>query len=274
MSADRTPSNPQGLRDLPFEVPRVTSTKKKRAMQIYEALSERYPDAECALEYSTPHELLIATILSAQSTDVGVNKATPGLFKAFPKPADYAKASTEKIEPHVKTIGLYRNKSKAVHAAMTTLVEEFGGEVPQNMDDLLKLRGVARKTANVVLGNAFGINMGVVVDTHVDRVSRRFGLVPESVTLPMAERYLIATFPRDTWTMLSHLLIFHGRQACKARGELCAEDEICKRFCANAKPGAKARATTKKKTAKKKPSKKKSSKKTPVKKSTAKKTSR
>ncbi len=147
---------------------------------------------------------------------------------------------------------------------MTTLVEEFGGKVPRNMDDLLTLRGVARKTANVVLGNAFGINMGVVVDTHVDRVSRRFGLVPEGVTLPMAERHLIATFPRDTWTMLSHLLIFHGRQACKARGELCAEDEICKRFCANAKGVTKKPATKKKsakKTSKKKASKKKTTKK-------------
>lgn len=256
MTETRTPSNPEGLRDIPFPLPKVHHAKKKRALEIYEALSQRYPDAECALHFSNPHELLIATILSAQSTDVGVNKATPGLFEAFPTPEDYAESAPEEIEPYIKTIGLYRNKARAIHAAMTTLVENFGGEVPQNMDDLLTLRGVARKTANVVLGNAFGTNMGVVVDTHVDRVSRRFGLVPEDVTLPMAERHLMATFPRETWTDLSHMLIYHGRQVCKARGALCAEDSICRRFCANATASAK---NTKKKTAKKKTARKRKS---------------
>lgn len=257
MTDARTPNNPVGLRDLPFELPKVHGSKKTRAAQIYDALRERYPDAKCALQYTNPHELLIATILSAQSTDVGVNKATPALFKAFKAPKDYAKSTPEKIEPYVKTIGLYRNKSKAIHAAMTAVVEDFGGEVPDTMEALLTLRGVARKTANVVLGNAFGINMGVVVDTHVDRLSRRFGLAPEGVTLPMVERHLMATFPRETWTMLSHLLIEHGRAVCKARGALCAGDEICERFCANAKAGAGAGAnssaqrTTKKKVAKK-----------------------
>ena len=130
------------------------------------------------------------------------------------------------------------------------------------MDDLLTLRGVARKTANVVLGNAFGINMGVVVDTHVDRVSRRFSLVPEDVTLPMAERHLMATFPRETWTDLSHMLIYHGRQVCKARGALCAEDAICRRFCSNAKaPATSTKKKTAKKTSKKKTTRKKTKKK-------------
>ena len=249
MTRARTTSNPEGLRDIPFELPGVHHSKKKRAREIYDALSSRYPDSTCALTFTNAHELLIATILSAQSTDVGVNKATPALFEAFPAPEDYADASPEEIMPYIRTIGLYRNKAKAIHAAMTSLVENFGGEVPGTMEDLLTLRGVARKTANVVLGNAFGINMGVVVDTHVDRISRRYGLVPEGVTVQMAERHLMATFPRETWTQLSHLMIDHGRAVCKARGALCAEDSICTRFCANAKTPAK---TSKKKRSRKK----------------------
>ena len=224
-------SNPRGLSDIPFQLPEVTTAEKRRARQIYQALAARYPDAHCELDYTTPHELLIATILSAQATDVGVNKATPGLFKRFPTPADYAKATPAKIEPFIKTIGLFRNKAKAVHAAMTTLVEEFDGEVPRTMEELLTLRGVARKTANVVLGNAFDINMGVVVDTHIERLSKRFGLVEDDATVQQVERRLMALFPRDKWCMLSHLLIFHGRRVCKARGGTCREDDICRRWC-------------------------------------------
>lgn len=226
--------------DIPFELPKVTPTQKKRAMEIYSALVERYPDAHCELDFDAkkPHQLLIATILSAQATDVGVNKATPALFKAFPTPADFARATPEQIEPYIKTIGLYRSKAKAVVEAMKTVVEKFDGQVPRTMSELLTLRGVARKTANVVLGNAFGINVGVVVDTHVDRVAKRFGLVPEDASVAMVERRLMALFPRATWCMLSHLLIFHGRRACKARGGLCATDSICKRFCSNARKTA------------------------------------
>jgi len=243
----RTPGNPRGLRDLPFPVPAVTRAQKDRARRIAQALAERYPDAYCELDFTTPHELLIATILSAQSTDAGVNKATPGLFEAFATPQDYAAATPQKIERHVKSIGLYRNKAKAIHAAMTRVVEEFNGEVPQSMDELLTLRGVARKTASVVLGNAFGINDGFVVDTHIERLAKRFGLAPEEATVPMVERYLIALFPRDQWCDLSHRLIFHGRRVCKARGGTCAEDAICRRFCSNAKAASK---TTKPKSAK------------------------
>lgn len=223
-------ANPRGLKDISFPLPQVTPSERRRARRLADALAQHYPDAHCELVYSTPHELLIATILSAQSTDAGVNKATPGLFKAFPTPADYAASSPEAIEPYIKTIGLYRNKAKAVHAAMTEVVERFGGEVPQTMDDLLTLRGVARKTANVVLGNAFGINVGFVVDTHIDRLARRFCLVPEDATVAMVERHLMALFPRDRWCDLSHQLIFHGRRACKARGGSCAEHPICKSF--------------------------------------------
>lgn len=234
-STERTPSNPPGLRDLPFRLPRVTPKSRERAGAIFEALHERYPDAKCALDFSTPHELLIATILSAQSTDAGVNKATPALFKAFPAPRDYAKATPAKIEPYIRTIGLFRNKSKAIHAAMKSIVDDFGGEVPRTMEGLLTLRGVARKTANVVLGNAFGLNEGVVVDTHVERLAKRFGLAPKSATVAMVERRLMALFPRETWWLVPHLFISHGRAVCKARGGSCSDDPICRRFCSNAK---------------------------------------
>ncbi|GAB4515209.1 MAG: endonuclease III [Phycisphaerales bacterium] len=230
-----TPDNPRGLRDLPFALPDVTPAQKSRARRIYKDLEERYPDAHCELDYTQPHELLIATILSAQATDVGVNKATPGLFKAFPTPADYAASSPEGIEPYIKTIGLFRSKAKSVHAAMSRVVEEFGGEVPRTMEGLLSLRGVARKTAGVVLGEAFGIMEGVVVDTHVERISKRFGLVPEDATVAMTERWLMALFPRPKWARLSHLLIFHGRRACKARGGDCATDAICVKYCTNSR---------------------------------------
>lgn len=238
--AEVTPRNPPGLRDIPFLLPRVTQKQRDRASEIYTALLERYPDAHCELNFTSPHELLVATILSAQATDVGVNKATPALFKAFPAPAHYARAEPSDIEPYIRTIGLYRNKAKAIVAAMRAVASEFGGEVPRTMDELLSLRGVARKTANVVLGNAYGINMGVVVDTHVERLAKRFGLAPASATVQAVERRLMALFPRDRWAMLSHLLIFHGRRACKARGGSCATDPICRRFCSNSVPAARA----------------------------------
>ena len=216
-----------------FELPKKTEVESKRAGRILAALRRRYPDACCELEFSNAHELLVATILSAQATDVGVNKATPGLFKRFPTPRSYAGTTPEDVEPYVKTLNFWRNKARAVHATMNRLDQEHGGTVPQTMEQLLELRGVARKTANVVLGNAFGINMGVVVDTHVGRIARRFKLTkheaPEKV-----ERDLMALFPRPSWCLLSHLFIFHGRRACKARGALCSEDLICRKYCSNA----------------------------------------
>lgn len=202
----------------------------ERAARLAEALKVHYPEAHCELHYRSPHELLIATILSAQATDVSVNKATPALFATFPTPAAYANATPEAIEPYIKTIGLFRNKAKAVHAAMTTLVREFGGEVPRSMDDLLTLRGVARKTANVVLGNAFKINAGFVVDTHVERLSTRLGLVKAGTPVAKIEQRLMALFPREQWCDLSHRLIFHGRRACKARMPACAAHPICAEF--------------------------------------------
>jgi len=229
-----TPQNPPGLRDIPFELPRPDPAEKRRAKRILSALRERYPDAKCALNYSSPHELLVATILSAQTTDAAVNKATPALFKAFPTPEAYARATPAKVEPYIRSLGFFRNKAKAIHSAMTDVAERFNGEAPQTMDDLLSLHGVARKTANVVLGNAFGVNVGFVVDTHIERLSKRFGLVETDATVRMIERRLMALFPRDSWTDLSHLLIAHGRAVCKARGALCEQDSICRRFCSNA----------------------------------------
>jgi endonuclease-3 len=216
--------------EFPFQLPRVTGAERKRAAQLLEALDEHYPRAHCELKFTTPHELLVATILSAQSTDVGVNKATPALFARFPTPADYAAASPEEIEPYIRTIGLFRNKAKAIHASMRDVVERFGGEVPRTMEELLTLRGVARKTANVVLGNAYGVNVGFVVDTHIARLSVRFCLAEEGATVSAIERRLMALFPRERWCDVSHMLVWHGRRACPARAKGCGEHPVCKRF--------------------------------------------
>jgi endonuclease III len=208
----------------------VSEKEKARAGRLLVELAEHYPGAHCELSFRSPHELLIATILSAQSTDVGVNKVTPALFARFPTPKDYAAATPEEIEPYIRSTGFFRNKAKAVHAAMSAVVERFGGEVPRTMEELLSLHGVARKTANVVLGNAFGMNEGFVVDTHIERLSRRFCLVPKGATVQMIERHLMALFPRERWCELSHMFIWHGRRACKARMPACSEHAVCREF--------------------------------------------
>ena len=218
------------IEGIPFELPPTTEEQRRRAMALLDALEAEYPTAHCELDYTKPHELLVATILSAQTTDVGVNRATPALFKRFPTPADYAAAKPEDIEPYIKSLGFFRNKSKSVHLAMKAVVERHGGDVPRTMAELLELQGVARKTANVVLGNAFGMNEGFVVDTHVERLSRRFGLVPDGAKVQAIERWLMALFPRERWCQLSHMLIWHGRRACSARGVKCSEHPICARF--------------------------------------------
>ncbi len=223
-------SSAEANRDIPFELPKVSGKEKAHALELLRMLRESYPDAHCELDYTSPHELLIATILSAQTTDVGVNKATPALFKKFPTPADYAKSTPEEIEPYVKTLGFFRNKAKSVHLAMKEVHEKHGDQVPRTMHDLLALQGVARKTANVVLGNAFGINVGFVVDTHVERLSKRFGLVPQDANVQQIERRLMALFPREEWCNLSHMLIWHGRRACKARHVACPSHPICAAF--------------------------------------------
>jgi endonuclease-3 len=206
---------------------------KKKAREIFSALQNRYPDATCALKYASPFELLIATILSAQATDVSVNKATPALFQSFSSPKAFAASSPEEIEPYIASIGLFRSKAKSLYETSKRIAEVFGGEVPCTMKDLISLRGVARKTANVVLGNAMGKNEGVVVDTHVSRLAQRFRMTKET-TPPKIEQDLMALFPQDDWTILSHLLIYHGRAVCKKRGGSCSEDSICKCYCSNA----------------------------------------
>ena len=215
-------------------LPRKSARQRERALALLDALRGRYPDARCELDWTKPHELLMATILSAQCTDVAVNRATPGLFAAYPTLPDLAKAAPAEIEPHIRSIGLFRAKARAIHETARILCERFGGEVPRTMEELLLLRGVARKTANVVLGNCFGINVGVVVDTHVARLSARLGL-SRGRTPAAIERDLMALFPREEWCLLSHLLIFHGRRACRARGGSCASDPICLAFCSEAR---------------------------------------
>ncbi|WP_242979065.1 endonuclease III [Rhodohalobacter mucosus] len=212
------------------KLPRKTKKQKERAAEILEELYKYYPDPHCELNHNNPFELLVATILSAQCTDVRVNKVTPALFKAYPTPEAMAEAPLEELEELVKTTGFYRNKALSLKEASRTLVEEFGSEVPQTMDELLTLRGAARKTANVVLGNAFGINHGVVVDTHVKRISNRLGLTREKKNTNKIERDLMALFPRESWTDLSHLMIHHGRNACKARFSEPPDHPICIKY--------------------------------------------
>ena len=216
--------------DLPVALPRTTPEQRARAERLLLALRAHYPDAHCELTHSSAHELLVATILSAQCTDVAVNKATPALFARFPTPAAYAQATPAEIEPYIRSLGFFRNKAKSIHGAMTLLVEKFNGEVPRTMDELLTLPGVARKTAGVVLGNIFKINDGVVVDTHVERLSKRLGLARPSDAPADVENRLMSLFPRESWCDLSHMLIFHGRRACKARHVPCGKHPICAEF--------------------------------------------
>lgn len=216
-----------------MKLPRKSKQQKERAANILEELYQHYPNPHCELDHRNAFELLIATILSAQCTDVRVNKVTPALFETYPTPELMAEAPLEELEELVRTTGFYRNKALSLKETSKTLVEEFDGEVPQTMDELLTLRGAARKTANVVLGNAFGINEGVVVDTHVKRISNRFGLTREKKNTDKIERDLMALFPRENWTDLSHLLIHHGRNACKARLSSAPDHPMCKKYGRN-----------------------------------------
>lgn len=210
-----------------MKLPKKTKLQKERALKILEELYANYPDPYCELNHRNPFELLIATILSAQCTDVRVNLVTPSLFETYPTPELMAEAPLEELEELVRTTGFYRNKAKSLKETSKRLVSEFGGEVPQNMDDLLSLRGAARKTANVVLGNAFNINVGVVVDTHVKRFSNRYGLTKEKNNTDKIERDLMALFPQESWTDLSHLMIHHGRGPCKARFSKAPDHSLC-----------------------------------------------
>jgi endonuclease-3 len=203
--------------------------KQERAAEIVSRLKRMYPRAKCSLDFTNPFELLIATILSAQSTDVRVNIVTKSLFRKYPDPQAFAQAGQVEMERDVRQTGFFRNKAKAVIAASKAIVEKHGGEVPATMDELTALPGVGRKTANVVLANAFKKPVGIVVDTHVTRVSGRLGLTTHS-DAEKIEQDLIKLIPQKEWTSFSHRLIAHGRAICVARKPKCAEcllNELC-----------------------------------------------
>ena len=199
------------------------------APEVVARLKAEYPDARIELDWSKPLELLVATILSAQTTDVQVNKVTERLFAKYPTAEDYADAPSHVLEEDIRPTGFYRNKARSLRGMASALVENHGGEVPRTMSELVALPGVGRKTANVVLGNAFGVDEGVVVDTHVRRVSGRLGLTQNRDPAKI-EQDLMQVIPKDDWTIFSHLLILHGRRTCKARKPECPNcvlNDIC-----------------------------------------------
>ncbi len=200
----------------------MISDKNKRTDEIIKRLGKEYPNAHCALNHMNAFELLVATILSAQCTDDRVNIVTATLFRKYRTPQDYLNITREELANDIKSINFFNNKTKSIRGAAQKLVENFGGEVPRTMNELLTLNGVARKTANVVLGNAFGIASGVVVDTHVSRLSQRLGLTKET-TPEKIEKDLAKLVPKKHWVMFPHWLIFHGRQICRARNPKCGE---------------------------------------------------
>ena len=201
------------------------TAKAARAKRIIAGLRRTYPDAHCELKFSNPLELMVATILSAQCTDKRVNLVTADLFRKYRTADDYARAGLEDLENAIRSTGFFRNKARSIHAAARALIEQHQGQVPRSMEDLIKLDGVGRKTANVVLGNAFHINVGVVVDTHVARLSKRLGLTRQT-TPERIERDLMKLVPQEQWTLFSHWLIWHGRRRCFARNPDCPGCEI------------------------------------------------
>ena len=209
--------------------PRTAAERKARAAEYYKRLAATYPDAHCALDHKDAYQLLVATILSAQCTDKRVNIVTPALFKHYPTATQLADADREELETEIKSTGFFRSKTKSLLGMAQALVARHGGTVPDSMDELTQLPGVGRKTANVVLGNVFHKNVGIVVDTHVTRLSERLGLTRETDAVKIEED-LMPLFPSEQWTMLSHLLIEHGRQICLARApqcEVCVLNDLC-----------------------------------------------
>ena len=205
---------------------KTIEARRQRVAAILPILKRTYPHAKCSLDHSNPLELIVATILSAQCTDERVNIVTKDLFKKYRSAKDYAAAPQEKLEKDIQSTGFYRNKAKSLRNMAAVLVERHGGKVPSTMDELTHLAGVGRKTANVVLGNAFEQNVGVVVDTHVTRVSNRLGLTNHAVDAVKIEHDLMQIVPQDEWTLWAHLLIHHGRQICQARKPRCRECPI------------------------------------------------
>ena len=207
----------------------AVSEEKRRVLKIIRLLKKEYPDAKCSLNHSNPLELLLATILSAQCTDERVNIVTADLFRKYRRAEDYANAPRLELESDIRSTGFFRNKAKSLQGACKLIIEQYAGRVPNTLEELLSLPGVARKTANVVLGNAFGIASGVVVDTHVGRLSQRLGIT-ENKQPEKIERDLMEVVPRRDWIDFSHLLIYHGRRVCKARAPQCGEC-VVERLC-------------------------------------------
>ncbi len=203
--------------------------KAARLKKVIAGLKRAYPDAHCELDHSSPLELLVATILSAQCTDKRVNLVTAELFKKYQSAADYAQAPAGDLEKAIMSTGFFRNKTKSIQAACKAIVEKHKGQVPNTMEELIELGGVGRKTANVVLGNAFGVNCGIVVDTHVARLSQRLGLTRQADPVKI-EQELMELVPQEQWTLFSHLLIWHGRRRCYARKPDCVNCEV-RQFC-------------------------------------------
>jgi len=238
--ATRTPISPTGEKARAIAATEPVSPKVKRGktanplaaeriVAILDALEKAYPKAVCALNHRSAWELLVATILSAQCTDARVNMVTPELFKRFPTPAAMAEASTAELEEMIRTTGFFRNKSKSIQGAGRVITEKFGGKVPQSMEELLTVPGAARKTANVVLGSWYGIAVGVVVDTHVLRLSRRLELTKNDDPVKV-EQDLMQVIPQKKWIEFSHQMIYHGRQICVARNPRCADCTL-ERLC-------------------------------------------
>ncbi len=201
---------------------RIEYAAPERLQKVFAALDQLFPQAQCALRHANAFQLLVATILSAQCTDERVNKVTPELFRKYPTPQDFAALQQPVLEREIRSTGFFRNKAKSIVGAAKALVENFGGQVPRSMDELLTLPGVARKTANVVLGTAYGIPSGVVVDTHIFRVSHRLKLTREK-TPEKVEQDLMKLVPQERWITFGHQLIWFGRKVCQARKPLCAE---------------------------------------------------
>jgi endonuclease-3 len=219
----KTPARP------PAKTDRAAGATPKRVAAILTKLDEAYPQATCALEHANPFQLLIATILSAQCTDVRVNQVTKSLFQTYPTPEAFAYANPSELEVQIRPTGFFRNKTKSIQGTSKKIVEEFSGAVPRTMEELLTLPGVARKTANVVLGTAFGVASGVVVDTHVQRLSERLDLT-RNTDPKKIEQDLIRIIPREKWISFSHQLIWHGRRVCQARKPRCIECNL-ERIC-------------------------------------------
>lgn len=209
--------------------PKTAAERKERVAEILRRLDRMYPNATCALHHNSPWELLVATILSAQCTDKRVNEVTPGLFAKYPTIQDFAAVTPEVLAPDIKSTGFFNNKAKSIVGAAKRILSEFGGELPRTMDEMLTIPGAARKTANVVLGTAFGIASGIVVDTHVQRISQRLDLTKNTDPVKI-EQDLTKIIPKDRWIRFSHEIILHGRALCMARApecEACDLNSLC-----------------------------------------------